>query len=350
MKKCTKVLSVLLVLVLALSTMSMVAFAVDTTAVATNLRWDTAVEGKALWDAVEGATGYNLFLYQDGVEKPMINSTGTAKALINTMKTYGSGSYTFAVRAKFSGNTYGPLSEQSAPFVYTAPAKPITSVQLTGVDTPSDGMVANFTCNAPSGSGYKVVAAYWAEAATLPTTAYEMAALPYVSDPFNYTAKYYVFSAEVKADEGYKFEDNMTATINYKSTTKFIKSGDDRVLVYLAFETTPATLISVDIVSVPKKIEYKLGESISTEGIQVVATYSNNSTVDITDKVSYVNFNTDEAGENKEARVEYSEGGITLSDSFTYTVTEKGAAGGGFFGAIANFFASIINFFRNLFK
>ncbi len=345
MKKCTKILSVLLVLILALSAMSMVAFAVDTTAVATNLRWDTAVAGKAMWDAVEGANGYNLYLYQDGVEKPLITSNGTTKTLANTMKTYGSGSYTFAIQAKFSGSVYGPISEQSAPYVYTAPAKPITSIQLTGVEVPADGMPASYVCNAPAGAGYSITAKYWAETATLPTTVAELTGLSYTTAAFNFTAdKYYVFAAELKADEGYKFEDSMTATINYNKSTKFIKIDDNTVQVCLAFTVNPAIVTGIEIVSAPDNVSYKVGETVSTEGLQVVASYTNGKKVDVSDNVKVTNFNTDEVGEDRVAKVEYTENGVIVSSTFNYTVKEAGSgiSIGGIFAPILNFFSTII--------
>ncbi len=341
MKKCTKVLSVLLVLILALGTMSMVAFAVDTTAVATNLRWDE--NGKAMWDAVDGAVGYSLYLYQDGVEKPLINSNGTSKALASTMKTYGSGSYTFAVKAKFSGSTYGPLSEQSAPFVYTAPAKPITTVQLTGVEVPADGMPASYACVAPAGAGYTVAAKYWAETDAIPTTVEGLLGLSYTNAEFNFSAdKYYVFAAELKADEGYKFEDSMTAKINFNDSTKFVKVDDNTVQVCLAFTVKPAVVTGIEIISAPKNVSYKVGEMVSTEGLQVVASYTNGKTADVSDKVKVTNFNTDEIGENREAKVEYTENGVIVSATFNYSVKEAGGV------AVGGIFETIINFFSNL--
>ncbi len=349
MKKCTKVLSVLLVLVLALSAMTVTVFAADATAVATNLRWDE--NGKAMWDAVEGANGYTVYLYKDGAADYVVstNANGTSKALANTMKTYGTGSYTFAVQAKFGG-TYGSISGQSAPFEYVAPAKPITTVQISGVEVPADGVAANFACNATAGSGYKLVSAAWGVADTLPTTADAMAGLTYTNEAFTFAVdKYYVFKAEVQAEEGYKFEDNMMGTINFNNATKLVKVDEDTVVLYLAFTVKPAVVTSIEIVTLPKKLEYKVGQAVSSEGIQVVATYSNGKTADVTEKVKYVNFNADEAGENKEATVQYTENGIIVSATFNYTVS-AGGNGGGFFAAIANFFAAIANFFRNLFK
>ncbi len=349
MKKCTKVLSVLLVLIMALSAMTVTVFATDTTAVATNLQWNDA--GKATWDAVEGATGYTLYLYKNGASNAVVsvNANGTSKAMASTMKTYGTGSYTFAIQAKFGG-TYGSISEQSAPYEYVAPATSVTSIQLTGVEVPAEGVAAKFACTAPAGSGYTIASTSWGEADALPSTLDEMKAATFTSSDFSFAVdKYYVFAAEVKADEGYKFEDSTTAKINYSSSTKYEKIDDDSAVLYLAFTVSPAVVTSIEIVSLPNKTEYKLGDSVSADGIKVVATYSNGKTADVTEKVKYVNFNADEEGENKEAKVEYTENGVMVTATFTYTVS-AGGSGSGFFAAIANFFAAIVNFFRNLFS
>ncbi len=64
------------------------------------VRWDETVNGKAVWDEVENADGYQVQLYKDSVvlgsEK---NGFPDRQAMILLLRSKETGSYTFQVKA-----------------------------------------------------------------------------------------------------------------------------------------------------------------------------------------------------------------------------------------------------------
>ena len=97
-----------------------------------------------------------------------------------------------------------------------------------------------------------------------------------------------------------------------------------------------------------------IDEPIDTEGMVVVATYSDGTTRTVEDYTVY-DYDTSKAGTNI-VRIEYSEGGYTKMA--TYTITVKDAAGttpdepsdtgSSFIGRIGEFFANIALVFGKL--
>jgi predicted CoA-binding protein len=81
---------------------------------------------------------------------------------------------------------------------------------------------------------------------------------------------------------------------------------------------SPKTLASIAITKEPSKVSYTVGETLSTAGMEVTATYSDGSTAAVTD-FSVGGFDSSGAGE-KTVTVSYTEGDITKTASFSVTV------------------------------
>ena len=85
--------------------------------------------------------------------------------------------------------------------------------------------------------------------------------------------------------------------------------------------SAPTKTLSSITVTPPTKTTYTVGESFDATGMVVTATYSDESTADVTSSVT-TDFATQvaSAGENKTVTVSYTEGGITKEDTFEITV------------------------------
>ena len=96
--------------------------------------WDSAIPGKAKWNAVPNASAYSVQLYKDGAQLgSAVNvPAGTACNFISTIETAGSGSYSFEVTALGDGAAYtdSMTSEKSGAYAYTAPKLAITTTEL----------------------------------------------------------------------------------------------------------------------------------------------------------------------------------------------------------------------------
>ncbi|MBQ7100883.1 MAG: bacterial Ig-like domain-containing protein, partial [Clostridia bacterium] len=125
---------------------------------------------------------------------------------------------------------------------------------------------------------------------------------------------------------------------------------------------TNKTLSSISVITLPKKTDYSIGESLDTTGMAVKAKYSDGTSAVVTNyRVS--GFDSSKAGTSV-VSVSYSENGITKTTSFSVTVNEAdgqapGDNGNGgfsfdavieFFNGILAFFAEIVQFIIDLFS
>jgi hypothetical protein len=90
-------------------------------------------------------------------------------------------------------------------------------------------------------------------------------------------------------------------------------------------DTPTRTLASIAISTQPTKTTYMVGESLSTTGMVVTATYSDNTAAAVT---SYTTsgFNSSSAGQ-KTVTVSYTEGGVTKTTSFSVTINPATGSG-----------------------
>lgn len=84
--------------------------------------------------------------------------------------------------------------------------------------------------------------------------------------------------------------------------------------------TVPAVLSSIAVTS-PTKTEYNVGDSLDTAGMVVTATYSDESTKDVTADAALTGFDSSAAGEVT-VTVSYTEGDVTKTATFTVTIVE----------------------------
>lgn len=85
----------------------------------------------------------------------------------------------------------------------------------------------------------------------------------------------------------------------------------------------PGTLESLVIESKPSKTTYYVGEELNTAGLKVSACYSDQSTLDVTDKVTLSPTKFLTAGDKIKVTVRYSEKNISVQTSFNVKVIEE---------------------------
>lgn len=80
-----------------------------------DVKWDETVKGKAVWNQVENASGYKVQLYKNGSEQGSAVMLGPDVTSYDfTSQIAESGIYTFGVRAKGDGSTYGDSEEEKS--------------------------------------------------------------------------------------------------------------------------------------------------------------------------------------------------------------------------------------------
>ncbi len=96
--------------------------------IAQNLKWSNTVSGKAVWDSVSNADGYNVQLYKEGVAlgNPVENLSVEEYDFTSAIQTAGEGSYTFRVQAVGDGVHWinAPWSLEAESYTYTLPTVP----------------------------------------------------------------------------------------------------------------------------------------------------------------------------------------------------------------------------------
>lgn len=85
---------------------------------------------------------------------------------------------------------------------------------------------------------------------------------------------------------------------------------------------------SIQLINFPNKISYYVGDTFSPYGIKIMATFSDKSTMDVTNKVTYENTILDSAG-TKTIVAKYQYKQKTVETSFNVFVREQGGGGGG---------------------
>ena len=81
------------------------------------------------------------------------------------------------------------------------------------------------------------------------------------------------------------------------------------------------TLSSIAIIVQPAKVEYEVGDTFSTDGIAVTATYSDGSTKDVTSSIICSGYDMRVAG-TQTVTVSYTENGFTKTATYQITVNE----------------------------
>jgi hypothetical protein len=110
---------------------------------------------------------------------------------------------------------------------------------------------------------------------------------------------------------------NSTAAGTQTVTVSYTE-GDVTKTAAFTVTINPAILASIAITTPPAKTAYTVGESLSTAGMVVTATYNNGGTKAVTDYTTR-GFNSTAAG-TQTVTVSYTEGGITKTATFTVTI------------------------------
>jgi hypothetical protein len=86
-------------------------------------------------------------------------------------------------------------------------------------------------------------------------------------------------------------------------------------------ETTPVTLSSIAITTYPAQLCYAIGESFQVDGMAVAATYSDGTTLDVTNSVTLSGFDSSIATPSQTITCLYTESGNTKTATFTITIS-----------------------------
>ncbi len=146
---------------------------------------------------------------------------------------------------------------------------------------------------------------------------------------------------------------NAHAELTLEAGTYFFNMRDNGTGGNYFFTITcePSVLLSeINVVRMPDKTEYALGEELEISGLVIEAAYSDGTTKIITDCM-YSGFDSSTEGE-KTIVVSYTEGNITKTCDFVIEVeSNEDSVGTGFFlfDWFFIFISFIINFFSNLF-
>ncbi len=100
--------------------------------------------------------------------------------------------------------------------------------------------------------------------------------------------------------------------------TLTLASSDEQGNQKPQFTQTEKELVSISIIYAPSNVNLAYKESVSTDGLQVIAKYSDESEVDVTDKVNVKNFDTSSVG-SKTATVEFEQKTATFDYEVSYT-------------------------------
>lgn len=85
---------------------------------------------------------------------------------------------------------------------------------------------------------------------------------------------------------------------------------------------------SIQVTNFPNKISYYVGDTFNSYGIKVMASFSDGSSMDVTNKVTYENTDLSSAG-TKTITVKYQYKQVTVQTTFNVFVREQGGGGGG---------------------
>ena len=103
------------------------------------LSWDSTTSGRAIWNAVPNASGYLVQLYRDGqAVEDAVEITGGNTMEYTFSNLTETGSYTFTVKAKGTGN-YADSSESKSAALYTVSFQLAGSSQTIAMQLVPDG-------------------------------------------------------------------------------------------------------------------------------------------------------------------------------------------------------------------
>ena len=110
-----------------------------------------------------------------------------------------------------------------------------------------------------------------------------------------------------------------TITVTYQGqTARFVVTVNEPQVV----PPEPAvTLSSIAVTTMPNKTVFEVGDEFVTTGIVITATYSDNSTKNVTGSASFAGYNMSEAG-TQTITVTYVEDGVTQTTTYQITVNE----------------------------
>ena len=110
-----------------------------------------------------------------------------------------------------------------------------------------------------------------------------------------------------------------TITVTYQGqTARFVVTVNEPQVV--PPEPT-VTLSSITVTTMPNKTVFEVGDEFVTTGIVITATYSDNSTKNVTGSASFAGYNMSEAG-TQTVTVTYVEDGVTQTTTYRITVNE----------------------------
>ncbi len=109
-----------------------------------NAKWDDTVKGKAIWDAVENASGYQVQLYKDGALKILQTVSEQSQTSYDfTSEIKETGDYTFKVKAL--GNETYEESLETESEIYTFTEQSLQDVKLAAENALKELAVTNET-------------------------------------------------------------------------------------------------------------------------------------------------------------------------------------------------------------
>jgi predicted CoA-binding protein len=108
-----------------------------------------------------------------------------------------------------------------------------------------------------------------------------------------------------------------TQTVTVRYTYEGVTQTTDFTVSIVA---SPKTLTAIDITTPPRKTVYLVGEILDTTGIAVTATYSDESTEEVSG-YTVTGFDSSEAVGTQTITVRYTYGGVTKTATFTVSIT-----------------------------
>lgn len=121
-----------------------------------------------------------------------------------------------------------------------------------------------------------------------------------------------------------------TGVTYLKVQATYTNGNGDAETIWKAIKLTVVPRVdvsSIQLTNFPNKISYYVGDTFTPYGIKIIATFSDSSTMDVTNKVTYENTNLDSAG-TKTIIVKYQYKNVIVQTSFNVFVREQGGGGG----------------------
>ena len=116
---------------------------------------------------------------------------------------------------------------------------------------------------------------------------------------------------------------NMQTAGSQTVTVSYVENGVTKTTTYQITVNEPQiALSSISLTTTTVKTEYKVGETFSSDGLIVTAKYSDNSTKDVTDSVTFSGYDLSSTGVQTVV-VSYTEEGVTKTASYNILVSNS---------------------------